>query len=93
MFRLFEVFADKVRAQADEYAEAQARIRSRTFTHLLDPFGMASAVAGAAPVPAPVAGTELLPPCLQNERRARRNAQPAAKRPSRQSRRPAANFA
>jgi hypothetical protein len=93
MFRLFEIFADTVREQADDYAKAQARIGTRTLNLVMDPFGIASAVAGAAPVPAPIAGTELQPPRPKSERRTRRKAQATAKPRSRQSRRPALNFA
>jgi hypothetical protein len=90
MFNLFEAFADRVREQADEYAEAQARIGARTLAHAFDPFGTASAMAG--PDLGPPGGTELRPPRLKSERRARRNARSMSKRqPSRP--RPALNFA
>ncbi|KRE12393.1 hypothetical protein ASE66_17745 [Bosea sp. Root483D1] len=90
MFNLFDAFADRVREQADDYAKAQARIGARTLAHVFDPLGMASAMAG--PVLAPAAGTELRPPRLKSERRARRNARPAPKRQL-PRRRPALNFA
>ncbi|HEV7327914.1 MAG TPA: hypothetical protein VGN91_22855 [Bosea sp. (in: a-proteobacteria)] len=93
MFRLFEIFADKVREQADDYAKAQARIGTRTLSDVMDPLGMASAIAGAAPVPAPTAGTELRPPRLKSERRSRRKTQRTAKPRSPRSHRPALNFA
>lgn len=93
MFRLFEVFADAVREQADDYARAQARIGSRTLRHAMDPFGMASAIAGATPLPTPVAGTELRPPRLNSERRIRRKTQRTAKPRSPRNQRPALNFA
>lgn len=89
MFNLFEALSDRVRQQAAEYADAQARIGLRTVSGALDPFGLAAAMTEASPA----AGTELRPPRLKSERRIRRKAQQLAKSRSRHSRRPALNFA
>lgn len=93
MFQLFEALADRVREQAAEYANAQARIGRRALTHALDPLGLTSAMTDLPPVLAPAAGTDLQPPRLRSERRPRRSSRPAAKRGQRQGRRPTSNFA
>lgn len=91
MFQLFKVIADRVREQAADFADAQARIGQRTVTSAFDPFGLTAMMAEQSPVSTPPVGTELCPPTLKSERRVRRNARPAEKRRLRQ--RPALNFA
>jgi hypothetical protein len=93
MFNLFEALADRVREQAAEYAAAQARIGLRTVTGAFDPFGLMAAMTETSPTVLPAAGTDLRPPRLRSERRIRRKTQPTAKPRSRQSKRPALNFA
>ncbi|WID96370.1 hypothetical protein QO058_27210 [Bosea vestrisii] len=93
MFQLFEAIADRVRDQAADYADAQARIGARTLAHVVDPFNMTSAMVESSPASALTADADLHPPRPRSARRAKRNSGPAVKRPSRPSRRPAANFA
>ncbi|MGE7469961.1 hypothetical protein ACQKLX_11000 [Bosea sp. NPDC003192] len=93
MFNLFEVLADRVREQAAEYANAQARIGLRTVAGVFDPFGLMAAMTVTSSAILPTVGTELRPPRLKSERRIRRSGSPADKQRPRQTRRPALNFA
>ncbi len=65
MFELFEAVADRVRRQADDYAEAQARIGSCALSHVMEPFGMTGAIADATPVTTAAGGIELRSPRLR----------------------------
>ena len=71
MFDLFQAIADRVREQAGEYAQAQARIGTRTLASLADPYGMMSALSARQICTAPAAGTELRPSRPRSERRPR----------------------
>lgn len=93
MFNLFEAIADRVREQAAEYADTQARIGLRTVTSALDPFGLTPAMIETTPVALPAAGTELRPPRPGSERRIRRKQRPADRKRPQQTRRTALNFA
>lgn len=93
MFQLFEVIADRVREQAADYADAQARIGRRTVTDTFDPFGLTTTMTEPLPIATPAIGTALRPPRPKSAGGARRKARPAVKRRSRRSRRPALNVA
>ena len=93
MFQFFEAIADRVREQAADYADAQARIGRRTVTDTFDPFGLTTPMTEPLPLATPAIGSTLRPPRLKSAGAARRKARPALKRRSRRSRRPAVNVA
>lgn len=66
MFQLFEAIADRVREQAADYADAQARIGRRAVTDTFDPFGLTATMTEPLPVAAPAIGTTLRPPWLKS---------------------------
>lgn len=72
MFQLFEVIADRVREQAADYAEAQARIGRRAVTDTFDPFGLTASMTEPLPVATPAIDTALCPPWLKSAGGARR---------------------
>lgn len=92
MLTIVQAITERIREQAGEYAEAQARVGTRTLAGLTDPFGILAAMSGHAPAARAPAGTTLQPPRLKSRRRQRRKPAATAKRP-RQNRRRALNFA
>lgn len=89
MFQLFEAIAGRVRDQADDYANAQARIAARTVAQAPYPLGFA--LPGVALPQAFASGeTKARPPQPRSEQRARRSVRAKAGRPRR---RPVMNLA
>lgn len=92
MLDIVQAIAERIREQAGEYAEAQARIGARTLAGLIDPFGVLAARPGHPPVARSAAGTALPPPRPKGRRRPRRKSAAAVK-PQRRGRRPALKVA
>lgn len=92
MLDIVQAITERIREQAGEYAEAQARIGARTLAGLIDPFGVLAARPGHPPVAPPAAGTTLPPPRPKGRRRPRRKSAAAVK-PHRRGRRPALKVA
>jgi hypothetical protein len=88
MFDIVQAIAERIREQAGEYAEAQARIGARTLAGLIDPFGVLAARPGHPPVARPAAGTALPPPRPKGRRRPGRRSAAVVKPRQRQGRRP-----
>ena len=92
MLNILQAIAERIRQQAGEYAEAQARIGARTLAGLTDPFGILAAMAGHPLLGREAAGRESRPPRLKGRRRPRRKSAVVVK-PRRQGRRPALKVA
>jgi hypothetical protein len=88
MLDIVQAIADRIREQAREYAEVQARIGARTLAGFTDPFGILAALSGHPPVARPSVARKLQPPRPKSPRR-----RPAAAVERRQRRRPALNVA
>lgn len=88
MLDLIHAITERIRKQAGEYAEAQARIGARTFAGLVDPFGILAALSGHPPVARPSVARKLQPPRPKSPRR-----RPAIAVERSRGRRPALNVA